>query len=304
MPSGINDNALGPPSSFFPLLEPVSSRDSHHLLCCCLAMPTRAEKERRLWAEAAARPPTATERDALYKSSRLGLPLFLRVPLAFASSFAVGFTLGTIQGGRMTGLRFRAEHAHKLPASPAGWFLYHKSKNYHVTLGGLKEGLKMGAKISLLGTAMFGIEAMFDEYRGAKDVFNTVIAAVTVSGCLSFWSTETLACSALGHTRRARRLVANTDVLLARRLLFGRGCPHLPMGPHRRSGVRRRAGPGLCLQRPTDRVRRVSKTANGETSSTASGIGIGGRETHLVGMATSQLPTIPHESRLGFPSHS
>jgi hypothetical protein len=108
--------------------------------------------------------------------------------MAAGLAYFAGFTLGTAQGGKMAGLQFRAEHAHKLPTSTTGWFLYHKSKNYQIAYGGLREGFRMGIKVSFWTTAMFAIEQMFDSYRGTADIFNTVTSCVTVAGGFSLWS--------------------------------------------------------------------------------------------------------------------
>jgi hypothetical protein len=126
--------------------------------------------------------------DEMFHNSRMSLPALFRIPLASGLSFFVGMALGGAHGSKMAGLRFRAEHAHKMPQTTTGWYLYHKSKNYHSAQGGIREGLKMGAKVSFWTTATFCIENMFDNYRGSKDLLNTVIACVTVSGGFSLWS--------------------------------------------------------------------------------------------------------------------
>jgi hypothetical protein len=132
--------------------------------------------------------PSRAELDKYYHESRLSLPAPLRIPMAAGLAYFAGFTLGTAQGGKMAGLQFRAEHAHKLPTSTTGWFLYHKSKNYQMAYGGLREGFRMGIKVSFWTTAMFAIEQMFDSYRGTADIFNTVTSCVTVAGGFSLWS--------------------------------------------------------------------------------------------------------------------
>ena len=124
----------------------------------------------------------------LRQTSRLSIPTFVRIPAASAVSFSIGMGLGLAQGSKMAGLQFRAEHAHKLPTTTTGWYLYHKSKNYHVAYGGIKEGLKMGTRVCVWTTAMFTIENMFDVYRGSMDFVNTVLACVTVAGGFSLWS--------------------------------------------------------------------------------------------------------------------
>ncbi|KAM7186623.1 FAD-linked oxidoreductase-like protein [Naviculisporaceae sp. PSN 640] len=133
-------------------------------------------------------PVTDEDWEQCRQNARLSIPAFIRIPVASVSAFFVGLLLGTAQGSRMAGLRFRAEHAHKLPTTTTGWYLYHKSKNYHVAYGGLKEGFKMGSRVCFWTTSMFAIENMFDTYRGASDLFNTVTACVTVAGGFSLWT--------------------------------------------------------------------------------------------------------------------
>jgi hypothetical protein len=73
--------------------------------------------------------------------SRLSLPAPLRILIATSASFVLGASLGVSHGSKTAGLVFRAENAHRLPATPTGWYLYHKSKNYHMAMGGVKEGV-------------------------------------------------------------------------------------------------------------------------------------------------------------------
>lgn len=120
--------------------------------------------------------------------SRFSFPFGMRLPIATSISFFSGLVLGMSHGSQMAGFRFRAENAHRLPATPTGWYLYHKSKNYNMALGGVKEGLKMGAKVSFWTAGFFSIEETFDRYRGTKDFFNTVIASLSIAGGFSLWS--------------------------------------------------------------------------------------------------------------------
>lgn len=132
---------------------------------------------------------TKEDYDELCKNSRLSLPPFLRIPIAAFAGFSIGMSLGLSYGSKMAGLRFRAEHAHKLPNTTAGWYMYHKSKNYHLAFGGIKEGIKTGMRMSVLTAAMFCAENLFDVYRGSKDLFNTVGASLAVAGGFSLLST-------------------------------------------------------------------------------------------------------------------
>ncbi|ROW04780.1 hypothetical protein VMCG_04777 [Cytospora schulzeri] len=122
------------------------------------------------------------------ENSRLSMMAPTRIMLASVASFGVGAALGMTQGSKMAGLQFRAEHAHKLPITPTGWFMYHKSKNYNMAKGAVKEGLKMGLKVSFWTTAMFVIEDLYDESRSSKDFVNTVLASLTVAGGFSLWN--------------------------------------------------------------------------------------------------------------------
>lgn len=128
-------------------------------------------------------------RAALASSSRLSLPTPIRLTLATTTSFILGLGLGLSHGSGTAGLRFRAENAHRLPQTSTGWYLYHKSKNYHMMFGGVKEGLKMGLKMSVWTGLFFWIEDCWDEVRGEKDFLNTLVASASVAGGFSLWST-------------------------------------------------------------------------------------------------------------------
>jgi hypothetical protein len=124
--------------------------------------------------------------------SRLSLPTPLRLALATSSSFLVGLGLGLSHGAQSAGFVFRAENAHRLPATPTGWFLYHKSKNYNMALAGVREGVKMGGKLAFWVGLFFAVEDGWDQCRDVKDVANTVLASATVAGAFSAWSKLTL----------------------------------------------------------------------------------------------------------------
>lgn len=115
-----------------------------------------------------------------------------RISTAAVASFAAGATLGIFQGSKTAGLRFRAEHAHKLPTTSTGWFMYHKSKNYVTAAGGVREGLRMGFKVSAWTTAMLLVENMYDQQRQHKDLISTVMASLTVAGAFSLWSKSSI----------------------------------------------------------------------------------------------------------------
>ncbi|GAO13642.1 hypothetical protein UVI_02017490 [Ustilaginoidea virens] len=122
---------------------------------------------------------------------RLSIPTPARILLGSASSGVIGFTLGAMQGGQTAQLRFRAEHAHKMPDTTTGWYLYHKSKNYHAMQGGIREGFRMGAKTSFWSFVALGLESTVDRYRGSSDMFSTTMATLTVAGAFSLWPGRT-----------------------------------------------------------------------------------------------------------------
>jgi hypothetical protein len=74
-----------------------------------------------------------------------------------------------------------------MPDSTAGWYLYHKSKNYHAMRGGLKEGFRMSLKTGLWSCVALGLEHAVDRYRGCSDMFSTVVATLSVAGAFSLW---------------------------------------------------------------------------------------------------------------------
>ncbi|KAH6887738.1 hypothetical protein B0T10DRAFT_74541 [Thelonectria olida] len=118
---------------------------------------------------------------------RLSIATPSRLMMGTISSVLVGFTLGATQGGQMAQLRFRAEHAHKMPDTTTGWYFYHKSKNYHAMQGGIREGFRMGLKTGLWSMMALSLESTVDRLRGSSDMFSTTIATLTVAGAFSLW---------------------------------------------------------------------------------------------------------------------
>ena len=143
-------------------------------------------------------------RNARAVDARLSLPTPVRLLIGTSTAFFVGLTLGGSHGFTTAGLRYRAEHAHRLPKEATGWYLYHKSKNYNMLFGGIKEGMKMGMKVSAWVLLFLGAEEVWDAVRGKKDAVNTVIASATVAGGFSLWSKLVLsfACEGRGWEGR------------------------------------------------------------------------------------------------------
>lgn len=119
---------------------------------------------------------------------RLSTVTPLRVTMGSIVAGIIGLSLGVTKGGQTAQLRFRAEHAHKMPDSTTGWYLYHKTKNYHAMQGGIREGIKMGARTGFWSFMALSLESTVDRCRGASDMFSTIIASLTVAGAFSVLS--------------------------------------------------------------------------------------------------------------------
>ncbi|KAK0936775.1 hypothetical protein LTR29_011638 [Friedmanniomyces endolithicus] len=140
---------------------------------------------------------------------RLSIPFPLRLPLALILAAVSGSVLGLSQGGLVAGLRFRAENAHRQPNTQTGWYLYHKSKNYHVALGGVLEAFKMAGKLGLWVGVFVTMEEGLDRGRaglvrvwrgvrggkeedvlveGSRDFVSTTLAGLGTAGAFSIWN--------------------------------------------------------------------------------------------------------------------
>ncbi|PQK12347.1 hypothetical protein BB8028_0003g09640 [Beauveria bassiana] len=146
---------------------------------------------------------TSTRPEMLPASSdamRLSMLAPTRLLLGSLASTMIGFMLGGFQGGQMAQLRFRAEHAHKMPDTTTGWYFYHKSKNYHAMQGGIREGFRMGAKTGFWSFAALSLETTVDRLRGSSDMLSTIVATVSVAGMFSL--THRFSLSAAARTAR------------------------------------------------------------------------------------------------------
>ncbi|KAM0738751.1 hypothetical protein ACQRIT_006488 [Beauveria bassiana] len=146
---------------------------------------------------------TSTRPEILPASSdamRLSMLAPTRLLLGSLASTMIGFMLGGFQGGQMAQLRFRAEHAHKMPDTTTGWYFYHKSKNYHAMQGGIREGFRMGAKTGFWSFAALSLETTVDRLRGSSDMLSTIVATVSVAGMFSL--THRFSLSAAARTAR------------------------------------------------------------------------------------------------------
>ncbi|TAQ87497.1 hypothetical protein B7494_g4179 [Chlorociboria aeruginascens] len=122
-------------------------------------------------------------------NNRLSLPFPVRLTLLTTLTFSTGVFLGISHGSKTAALRFRAENAHRLPTTPTGWYLYHKSKNYVAVFGGVMEGLKMGTRLGVGAVGFLAVEECLDRWRGerGRDALNTVVAAGVGVGVWGAW---------------------------------------------------------------------------------------------------------------------
>ena len=119
---------------------------------------------------------------------RLSIQFQPRLGMSLIVSSIAGSLLGVTHGMRSARLRFQAENAHRLPTTPTGWYLYHKSKNYISMLGGIKEGSKMGFKVAV-GVGIYVMcEEGIDRLRGRRDAGSSVVAGGAVAGGWCLWS--------------------------------------------------------------------------------------------------------------------
>ena len=120
---------------------------------------------------------------------RLSIPFPIRVMVYTGIGSLTGVMLGMSRGGKMAGLRFRAENAHRQPSTTTGWYLYHKSKNYNVLYGGIGEAFRMAARLGVMIASFTVVEEAVDRLRGHKDFLSTVVAGLGTSGAFSAIST-------------------------------------------------------------------------------------------------------------------
>ncbi|CAG8489072.1 13235_t:CDS:2, partial [Acaulospora colombiana] len=111
-------------------------------------------------------------------------PLDRFIAIAAVSS-GWGLLFGSYTGGKTAGLQHLAENAHKLPRTKSGWYHYHKHKNFRMIIGGLKSGIHLAGKTSLLCLCFSGTEAILDELRKENDIWNSCVAGLLSAGIIS-----------------------------------------------------------------------------------------------------------------------
>jgi len=112
-----------------------------------------------------------------------------RLVFYFTNAFCAFWLVGFLRTRRLTAHQFLAENSHRLPTSDAGWYLYHRAKNYRTLWNGIKGGFRHG----FLGGTMvylYGyIEEFWDqEVRGGKvDALGSLVAGTATAGVFGMW---------------------------------------------------------------------------------------------------------------------
>jgi hypothetical protein len=107
-------------------------------------------------------------------------PRFYQLP---GAALLLGTVIGLTRGSRLAGLQFQAENAHRPPTTLRGWYLYRKTKNYKVILGGLREAGKQASKLGLVAVVWVGAEEAL--IRAGWDDIREVGAGLFIGGMFS-----------------------------------------------------------------------------------------------------------------------
>ncbi|KAF8311145.1 hypothetical protein DL93DRAFT_2083589 [Clavulina sp. PMI_390] len=112
---------------------------------------------------------------------RLYIPreLYL-IPLTTTS---MGMALGFLRGSRKASLRYLAENAHRAPKTLEEWYFYHKTKNYRVLSGGLKQSGRESLRFGAAGLFWVGAEQAAS--RVGLGAYKEVLAGVGLGGLVA-----------------------------------------------------------------------------------------------------------------------
>ena len=118
-------------------------------------------------------------------ANRLSRPGPARITFYFTNSLGIFWVLGFIRTRRLAAHQFLAENSHRLPTSDAGWYLYHRAKNYRVVWQGFKGGVRYGLAGGACAFLYGYVEETWDQrVRGGKvDALGSMVAGgVTATG--------------------------------------------------------------------------------------------------------------------------
>ncbi len=96
-----------------------------------------------------------------------------------------GTTIGLLRGSRRESLRFLAENVHRPPTTVRGWYLYNKTKNYRVMMGGLKQAGADSARLAAAAAVFVAVEEGAAHVGGVVGEVKDVLAGVGTAGVFS-----------------------------------------------------------------------------------------------------------------------
>ncbi len=119
---------------------------------------------------------SSTDNNNELPAVRINIPR--RYYLLPGAAVLTGISIGLFRGSRTASLRFLAENAHRPPKTVRGWYLYNKTKNYRVLLGGLKEAGADATKLGLTAAAWVALEEGCTSLGLGLDDFREVVAGL------------------------------------------------------------------------------------------------------------------------------
>ncbi|KAJ3183756.1 hypothetical protein HDU87_005872 [Geranomyces variabilis] len=99
-----------------------------------------------------------------------------------------GFVSSFYLAGRTRSFQFLAENAHRLPKTVAGWYFYHRYKNYEIAHAGFVGGMKGAARFGAICAGFGAAEALVESAIGRESWVATVGAGLLTTGAFSLTS--------------------------------------------------------------------------------------------------------------------
>jgi hypothetical protein len=122
--------------------------------------------------------------------NRLSRPGPARMMFYFSNGVCIFWVIGFLRARRLAAHQFLAENSHRLPTSDAGWYLYHRAKNYQVVWRGFKGAFRYGA-IGGACAFLYGfVEEAWDQgvRKGRVDPGGSTVAGTATAGAFAIWN--------------------------------------------------------------------------------------------------------------------
>lgn len=116
-------------------------------------------------------------------NNRLSRPGPARIVFYFTNALGIFWVIGFLRARRLTAHQFLAENSHRLPTSDAGWYLYHRAKNYRVLWQGFKGGVKYGFAGGAFAFFYGFVEEAWDQgvRKGKVDASGSLVAGTATA---------------------------------------------------------------------------------------------------------------------------